>query len=126
MEYSYTNLHPKNKKTSDCVIRAIAIAEGKEWLDVYDELCELGRKMFNIPNSRTVYAQYLKEKGYKKHGEIRLDFGLGCYRKATVRELEEENAIVKTNRHLLAIKDGVCRDTWDSRAEVIRGYWIKE
>jgi hypothetical protein len=37
--FKYTNPHPKGIRTvGDCVIRAISIATGKDWLTVYDEL----------------------------------------------------------------------------------------
>ena len=39
--FTKTNANPKNKRTNDCVIRAIALAENKTWLEVFDELAEL-------------------------------------------------------------------------------------
>lgn len=37
--FIYTNPNPTNKKTGDCVIRAIAIATGSTWEDAYMDLC---------------------------------------------------------------------------------------
>ena len=42
------NLNPAGKDVSDCVIRAIAKAEGKTWLQVFDELSRQCRKQCNV------------------------------------------------------------------------------
>ena len=35
------NINPKNRKTPDCVVRALAIATGKAYADVYRELFDV-------------------------------------------------------------------------------------
>ena len=42
------NPNPVNKLVDDCVIRAISIILDRPWLDVYDELYDIGRSIFQI------------------------------------------------------------------------------
>ena len=42
------NANPGKKRVGDCVIRAIAIATGKPWLEVYDELYLVGRSRYDM------------------------------------------------------------------------------
>ena len=58
-----TNVNPKEwKHEGDCVVRALAQASGKNWIQVYDELYEIGRKKCRMPNSQKVYEEWLKQK----------------------------------------------------------------
>ena len=44
MNFIEFNINPKNKRTKDCVIRAIATATNSSWEYIYRELAELGIK----------------------------------------------------------------------------------
>lgn len=50
IKYVNYNANPKNRKTGDCVIRAIARATNQSWETVYAALCELGAKMKDMSN----------------------------------------------------------------------------
>jgi hypothetical protein len=54
------NLNPLKRKVGDCVIRSLAKALDKSWIEVYDDLCSIGRKEFCNPNSTEVASLYLK------------------------------------------------------------------
>lgn len=118
--FTYTNPHPKGIKTlGDCVIRAIAIATGKSWLKVYDELTELGRELLAPPTDMKTVTAYLdpiaKRIDVKKNG-----------RRLTGRDLTQRKTktyIVRTAGHLATVKGGKVRDTWDSGAKSAYIIW---
>lgn len=119
MKFKKFNNNPTSKIKGDCVIRSISIALDKSWIDVYDDLVLIGRKVKNIPNSKEVYEEYLN--GYTsisqkvKKGEKRLTAGdfsdNGTY-------------ILRQANHLTTIKDGVLCDSWDCRKRAVYKYWI--
>jgi len=49
-----TNPNPKRKEVPDCVVRAIAIATGRDWYEVYDDLYAVGRDECNMPSVNSV------------------------------------------------------------------------
>lgn len=62
--YHYHNANPKDRRTGDCAIRAIAYALMKGWDEVIDEMLPLVHKykqMFDWPD---LYTKYLKQNGY--------------------------------------------------------------
>jgi len=65
------NLNPKELKTNDCVIRAIAYAIHDSWENVYQDLCELGLKLKRMPNDKKVFEKYLDKIGWYKHKQPR-------------------------------------------------------
>lgn len=58
------NANPKNKNTSDCVIRAITVLTGKDWDTVFDELVPYAHKHKCLINNDSAYENYLKDIGY--------------------------------------------------------------
>ena len=121
----------KAQNVRDCVCRAIAIASDKDYKVVYNTL-----KIFNNGVSprngmyEVVYAKLLKAWGWKcvpcKNVHLKED------------ELPDGIIICKIDRHLVAVKDKIAYDTWDS-TKVRKGknkgkpdmvkvekYWIKE
>lgn len=109
--FAYTNTHPKKSKTTgDCVFRALSIATGKDWLTIYDELYTLGREVLAPSNDKKTYAKYLDQIGsrelVKENGRRLTGKDLALRSKATY--------IVRVAGHLLAVKGGKVRDTWDS------------
>lgn len=60
-----SNPNPGHKEAPDCVIRALAIALNKRWIDVYDDLCKLGRKEYNMPSADAVLGKYLYQMGFE-------------------------------------------------------------
>lgn len=64
MEFVKFNQNPKQKRTTDCVIRAISFALGKTWEEVYRDLAEQGIKNGLMLNDRNNWKLYLKVLGY--------------------------------------------------------------
>ena len=60
------NPNPLGRQTSDCVVRAIAIATQQSWRRVYRDLCELGEIECEMPNSNYLWGMYLKQMGFEQ------------------------------------------------------------
>lgn len=60
--YEFTNPHPKGIKTSDCVVRAVALAFDKDYLEARRELNKAKResKFDSYKDTKFIY-DYLKE-----------------------------------------------------------------
>lgn len=125
--YKFCNPHPDGKLVSDCVKRAICLAEGRDYRDVKNDLNrlkrELGLKKFN---SNENWKTYLERKNYEKlsfpavAGESRMNG----------RKFAETHPtgsyILRMSKHLVACVDGVILDTWDCRDKcVYNAYKIK-
>ena len=116
------NPNPARKEVPDCVIRAIAIALHKRWIEVYDELCALGRSEFNVPSADAVWGKYLYLHGFEP-------FMLpeSCPKCVTIEKFTRIFAkgiyIIGTGNHAVAVINGDYYDSWDSGGEVPSFFW---
>lgn len=122
-------------KTGDCVTRAIAIATGKPYQEVYDALNthakaeRRGSRKRGISSARTgvyrsTYQRYLAALGWVWTPTMFI--GSGCKVHLRDGELPMGRLIVSLSRHLCAVVDGVIHDTHDCSREGTRcvyGYW---
>ena len=114
----YENPNPMKKRTDDCVIRALSIILDKSWETIYDDLCDIGREMYEIPISNTVWARYLKEHGFSRK-IIPDTCPDNCYAVwQFTYDHPEGEYILGTGSHVIAVIDGDYYDTWDSGNEV--------
>lgn len=132
-------------KVGDCVVRAIAIATEKDYLEVYRELFKAGeeyrdnnrdkvakalkRKGCSPRNGvyREVYDGYLKSLGWAWVPTMRI--GEGCTVHLRKEELPDEVIIVRLSKHIATIRYGTLHDTYDCTREGSRcvyGYYIKK
>ena len=122
--YIYYNPNPQGKVTGDCVIRAICKALDADWLTVYLSLCIEGAKHADWGNTNSIWAQYLRERGFQ-----RASIPNTCPDCYTVRDFTTDHPqgtyIVATGTHAVCVKDGNIYDTWDSSDEVPM-YYFKE
>ena len=121
--YEFINLNPRNNFTGDCVIRAIAASEGKSWDEVFLSLMSYAYEMKDMPSSNNVWGYYLHNNGYKRNNIPDI-----CPACVTVRDFVNNTAgsyILGTGTHVIAVKDGVYYDTWDSGNEIPIYYWKK-
>jgi hypothetical protein len=109
----------------DCVTRSIAIATGRSYREVYDALNDLARGERSPrrrgrvrPRSsaregvyRATYERYLFALGASWVPTMR--FGGGCRVHLRAGELPAGRLVVTVSRHLVAVVDGVIRDTED-------------
>ena len=116
------NPNPLGKQTSDCVIRALAIALEQSWKRTYRELCDLGEIEAEMPNANSLGGLYLTRKGAEQ-------FLLpeSCPQCITVRAFcdryPEGIYIIGTGDHCVACIDGDWYDSWDSASAIPTIFW---
>ena len=123
--FELENVNPKNRKTGDCVIRAITKASGLEYKQVYEMLFNLSLKSGFILNDKKVYEKLLNDLGFVKMKQPRKADNT----KYTIGEIDRligsGIAVVSCAHHLTCVKDYVCYDLWDCRYKSIGNYYIK-
>jgi|SRR5690606_29910674 len=121
------NVNPKNKKTGDCVIRALTIATEQPYEVVRDELFELMKKTGYSMDSKQNYERYLKQKGWIKHKQPRKSNGKK-YKVAEIDKFIEQNerVVISIANHLTATENGKIIDLWDCRSYTILNYYTKK
>ena len=123
IEYSKFNINPKGKKTGDCVVRAIAVALDRDYVEVYTELFELSLKTGYILNDKRVEEKFLALNGFIKHKQPKKADG----KKYLIGELDricrKSVVVVSCAHHLTVVKNGVLLDTWDCRGKCISNYY---
>ena len=65
--YSYFNPNPAGRNVSDCTVRAICKATGKDWGEVYLSLCIQGYLDGDLPNANACWGAYLRSLGYRRY-----------------------------------------------------------
>ena len=115
------NLNPKKKKTNDCVIRALAKAENKSWLEVFDTLTDIARKKYSVINDSTVVAEYLK---YYEKVNVMHEVN-GQIKRYTVAEVAgmEGSFIISIANHITVVIDKKIYDIWDCRDRSTYKIW---
>lgn len=124
MAYIYTNPNPYGYNTGDCVVRAMAIANGLDWDTAYTILSDYGYMMKKMPNTDSVWSKVLKDFGFERRSIP--DTCPDCY---TIKEFCEDHPegtyILDTGSHVAAVIDGCLMDSWNSLEEVPILYWRK-
>lgn len=136
-------------KAGDCVTRAIAIATGKRYEEVYLALFD-GIKAYGALHrdrwarriqrgngqrgttprngvARPVFHAYLLSLGWK--WTPTMGIGTGCRVHLRAEELPAGRVIAKVSKHLVAVLDGVVNDTHDCTrggTRCVYGYYAKE
>lgn len=109
-------------KTCDCVARAIAIATGKPYREVYDAINEAargecagrrkrGRSSARLGVYKETYHWLLQSWGWVWSPTMAI--GTGCRVHLRSDELPAGRLIVSLSKHLVAVIDGVIHDTSD-------------
>jgi hypothetical protein len=124
-------------KTGDCVCRAIAIATGMPYQQVYDLLNARGagertsKRKRGVSSARTGVYKPTTKKLLTDMGWVwtpTMHIGSGCTVHLRSDELPSGRLIVSVSRHLCAVIDGVIHDTYDptrSGMRCVYGYWRK-
>lgn len=127
----------------DCVVRAIAIAAEKPYLEVYEALRKANAQYADSRNTRL--AKQISERGSSprngNHRSVFHDYilslgfewvptmviGKGCQVHMRRSELPAGRLIVKVSKHLSAVMDGVIHDTHNPArggTRCVYGYYI--
>ncbi len=129
--------------TGDCVTRAIAIATGISYEEVYAMINLEAAKERRVPSDkmkrrrtrshartgvhRATYGRVIERRlGWK--WTPTMGIGTGCQVHLKASELPGGHLIVRTSKHLCAVVDGVIFDTHDpSRGgtRCVYGYWSR-
>ena len=116
------NPNPLGKTTSDCVVRAIAIATEQSWKRTYRELCSIGEIECEMPTVNYVWGMDLRDKG-----ATQFLLPESCPMCLTVRafcaKYPEGTYVIGTGSHAVAVIDGDYYDSWDSGNEVPSYFW---
>jgi hypothetical protein len=109
---------------NDCVVRAVAIATGQPYRDVYAALSDGCREQRKTKRSKTKasarngvntqrqwFKDYMKSLGWKWTPTMRI--GTGCRVHLHDGELPMGRLIVAVSKHYTTVIDGVIHDTYD-------------
>ena len=128
-------------EAGDCVARAIAIASGRPYREIYKRCAEInanysGRskkatKMKGVRSARhgvwtqaAAFKAYMIELGFR--WQVCMKIGTGCKVHMREDELPAGRVIVSLSRHYAAVIDGILHDTYDCSRDGTRcvyGYW---
>lgn len=113
----------------DCVVRAVAIATGQRYQDVYDALSAGSREQRKTKRSKSKssardgvnvrrkwFTDYMTGLGWKWTPTMHI--GSGCKVHLHDGELPMGRLIVSVSKHYTAVIDGVIHDTHDPQREV--------
>lgn len=123
-------------KAGDCGVRAVAIATGHDYAEVYKAVDLLiadgvGARKGRKPSARTgvfpeTVGAYLTQHGFK--WVPTMGIGTGCKVHANGDELPKGRLVLRVSKHYVAMIDGVVHDTHDCTRDGTRcvyGYWVK-
>lgn len=127
MNWLEKNVNPKNKKTCDCVVRALSVALDKPYEEMYRELFEYSLKVGWFISDIRTYEHYLKHvHGIQKVPQPRKSgggwFTIAEYFRGEIAS--GKTYIVSTRGHLTVIKDGTLVDSWNCKYEKICNYFV--
>lgn len=111
------NPNPANRRTDDCVIRAISKVLDIPWERAYIMLAVKGLETYDLPNANNVWGALLKDNGFVR--EVIPNTCPDCY---TVEDFCADNPVgtyvLGTGTHAIACIDGNYYDTWQSGESV--------
>lgn len=112
-------------KVGDCVVRAGAIASGRDYKDVYNLAREIsGESPRNGMDKKPCY-ELMKALGGVWHPTMKI--GSGCKVHLKAEELPKGRIVCNCSGHLVAVIDGVINDIiQDDRngTRCVYGYWV--
>lgn len=131
MAWIFFNLNPLEKRTGDCVVRALSYAFDQTWDDTFWELAQTGFERAEMPSWNTTWWALLRKKGFSRH--VIPDSCPDCY---TVEDYCHDHPkgkyilfIPYSNEgsgHVTVVENGNVYDTWDCTQEIPLVYWRKE
>jgi hypothetical protein len=123
----YYNPNPSGKETSDCVVRALCKATGKDWDEVYRGLFEIGFELKVMPSADPAWKTYLDRVEGFKYCKIPVKKGS---RRPTVDSFAAKNRkgtfILRVANHVVTVVDGYHYDLDDFGDSAVYGYYEKE
>ena len=125
MRFIRYNANPKDWKTGDCVVRALAAATQKTWEEVYEELCEIGKKKCRMPNEDQVINAFLKQNGFFPVKQEKDECGNWLDIEQLIDTYPEDILVIRTRRHLTTALQGTLVDTWNCSGQKAGRFYVK-
>lgn len=134
--FHYHNANPKNRITTDCVVRAISTALEIPYKQVVMEMAEMQCKTGYDSAENKLIDMYLHSKGWVRRKQPRKADGTKYTGAEFCREISEgvtfNGSVFNYNRivanigghHTVAIIDGKVFDIWNSTDGRIGIYWV--
>lgn len=129
IKYLEKNVNPRNKKTTDCVIRALTEATGKDYFQVLDELVALVKKTGWFMNEKRLEDKFLEQNGFVKYKQPKKWDNTKYLIKeidSLIPNISRKKVIIRCAHHLTCVSNGQLVDIWDCRNKTINNYYIKE
>lgn len=121
-------------ETGDCVCRAVAIATGRPYQEIYSLINELARRerprggakrsSARLGVYKPTVRRLMDHLGWDWHPTMGI--GTGCQVHLAQGELPGGRLVVSVSKHIVAVIDGVVHDTGDPCRDGTRcvyGYW---
>lgn len=112
-------------RCGDCGVRAMAIALGLPYKEVYRELAQANKDAGHAKSMRHGIYKDDYSKVLARHGWVWVSAPKFDGRKARYSDLPPGTHIARMARHFVAVIDGVVHDTFDCRKKMVYGYWTK-
>ena len=115
--YRFYNANARGLFENDCTVRAISMATGKSWDDVYEHLSDIAQFEGTMMDDRNFINRYLST----KYEEV-------PYLSETVGEVAEDYPdnilLITMNGHITCSKYGVIYDSFDPSDKIAENAWI--
>ena len=119
------NPNPVSRNVGDCSVRALTVALGVDWEEAFALLSANAFQMADMMSSNGVIGSVLRQHGFRR--SVIPNSCPDCY---TIEQFAEDNPIgtyvVGTGNHVVAVKDGLIMDSWDSSKEIPIYYWWRK
>ena len=126
--FHYYNANPKNRITSDCVVRALTAATKIPYNEVVLELAKIQCSTGYDCSENRVIDKFLTSHGFVKNHQPRKFDNTKYTGKEFCRSIQGLDETIVANiggNHLVAILDDKIHDIWDSSDGCIGIYWSK-
>lgn len=125
--FHFYNANPKNKRTEDCVFRAISLTLDMSWKDVVMEMAEMSCKTGYAITGNKLIEKYLLSKGWIKQKQKRTSDNKKINGKEFCKLFSKNDVVIVKigSHHLSCIKENKIWDTWDCSPYKVGVYYIK-
>lgn len=123
--FTYYNANPKNRHTTDCVIRAICTVLGQSYETTLQGLVKMQLESGYDLSDVKCFGKYLESKGFIKNKQPRKPDNTKYTGKEFVKMFDSVCVANIGGNHTVCIKDGKVMDIWDSTEGCIGNYWTR-
>ena len=126
--FNFYNANPKDKRTADCVVRALSLFLDKTWEEVMEGLFEVAMKNKLMLNDKACYKKYLKNLGYEMVKQPRKSDNTKYTGVEFCKRIADSNKLYLAHiggNHIVCIKDKKVNDIWNSTEGCIGNLWVR-